>query len=112
MDVLGYRVPHFADPAFLNYIKGFILRRLGLRKKGSDGKSARLDGKNSMNPVDYWYETNPALRLFIDSFWENNQGQICDDGLLKDMSLLMGQEAVYDKLLCLNVLSAILKITG
>lgn len=111
MKIMGYRVPHFTDPSFPNYIKGFILRRLGIRKKGGDGKSIRLHAKNSMNPVDYWYETNPALRLFIDSFWKNNQSHICDDGLLKDMSFLISQNAVYDKLLCLNVLSAILKIT-
>lgn len=105
MTVLGYRVPHYLDPRFKTYLKGFILRRLGFRKK--DGQQTmRITSASSMNPVDYWYDTNLRLREFIQRFWKENQSIISDENLKADMESLIDQDAVYDKLQCCNVLSA------
>lgn len=107
MTILGYRVPHFSDPSFKRYLSGFILRRLGIRKKETQGHTLRIMTQKSMNPVDYWFSTNQYLRSFISGFWEENKKCIPYPDLKKDMELLMDSDAVYDKLQCCNVLSAI-----
>ena len=111
MSFFGVRVPHFSDPAFPQYVRGFILRRLGLRRKGKGLSTVVKDTPNNMTPVDFWYDTNPALKLFIESFWENNHTRVIDQDLLSDMGELISRDAVYDKLQCLNLLAAIVEIT-
>ena len=111
MTVFGTTVPHFKDPDFPRYIKGFILRRLGLRKKVSkptDGHTFTLATRNNMNPVDYWYATNPELKSFMDNYWNDNKDLVKDPQLKEDMRYLYEDcVAVYDKMQVLTVLSAI-----
>lgn len=115
MSILGYKVPAFADSAFPEYIKGFILRRLGLRKKVSaqtpieeSSHTRRLLTAQDMNPVDYWYETNEKLKSFMDAYWYNYKNIVEDKQLQQDMAYLYEQcDAVYDKLQVLSLLSAI-----
>lgn len=106
MKVLGYSVPHFADPRFKEYLKGFVLRRLGLRKKSGESHTIRMNTEKAMNPVDYWYNTNPNIRNFVDVFWKENKDIIPYQSLKNDMETLITQVAVLDKLQCCNVLSA------
>lgn len=107
MSIRGLKVPHFSDPAFPGYFKGFILRRLGLRKKGQLPKTIVLDTPNSMNPVDYWYRTNPCLKSFLNSFWDNCSPIIPYEDLHADMESLINEDALLDRLQCLSVLAAI-----
>ena len=107
MKVLGYEVPHFMDPNFGKYLHGFILRRLGLRKKGEKPHTIVQKSSYNMNPVDYWYDTNPSIKEFMDSFWEENNKIIPGIQLHDDMQHLFKDCVVYDKLQCLSVLSAI-----
>lgn len=106
MIVFGYSVPHVFSSRFPAYLKGFVLRRLGLRKKESQ-KSVRLDSPDSMNPIDYWYNNNPAIKDFVDSLWMADSSIVPYVDLKMDMELLMRQASVFDRLLCSNVLSAI-----
>lgn len=110
MTVFGVKVPHFSDAAFPKYLKGFIMRRLGLRKKGQKAKTVTIDTASNMNPVDYWYATNPYLKHFMDEYWETNKGILDDPGLRADMTHLYEDCVLYDKLQCLSVLSAIKRI--
>lgn len=107
MNILGYQVPHFTSPEFPAYLKGFILRRLGLRKKGDTNSTVVLDKLDNMNPIDYWYATNPAIKEFIDRFWAENEHYIPNTQLRDDMKLLYEDNALTNKLQCLSVLSAI-----
>ena len=111
MRVFGYEVPHFSEPGFRDYLKGFILRRLGLRKKVNrpkTGQTVVIASKNDMNPVDYWYATNPELKSFMDSYWVANNALVPDPVLREDMRRLYEDSAAaYDKLQALSVLSAI-----
>ena len=107
MHVLGYEVPHYSEPGFANYLKGFMLRRLGLRKKGEKPKTIVQKSAFNMNPVDYWYDTNPAIKEFLDAFWEENNALIPNKQLHDDMEHLFKDCVVYDKLQCLSVLAAI-----
>ena len=104
--VFGKRVPAPSNPEFPRWLKGSILRRLGLRKKGQKPKTITLATKNNMNPVDYWYQTNPRLKEFMDGYWEEHS-HLIPEGLLKeDMTHLYKDCVLYDKLQCLSVLSA------
>lgn len=111
MTVFGNKVPHFSDPDFFNYLKGFLLRRLGLRKKTAkpqDKHTFTLSTKDHMNPVDYWYATNPELKSFMDNYWNDNKDLVKDPQLKEDMRYLYEDcIAVYDKMQVLTVLSAI-----
>ena len=113
MTVLGRKVPHFSEPEFKTYIKGFLLRRLGLRKKTDrpkDGHTFKLATEKNMNPVDFWYANNPDLKAFMDGYWETNKALIPDPELREDMRFLYEDcDAVYDKLQVLSLLSAMKK---
>lgn len=107
MRVLGYTIPHYKEPEFDAYIKGFVLRRLGLRKKGAKPKTVVQKAGHSMNPVDDWYVNNPAIKHFMDTLWEESHALVSSPRLHEDMEHLYRDCVVYDKLQCLSVLSAI-----
>ena len=60
-----------------------------------------------MNPVDYWYETNPYIRSFMQNYWEENKHLIVDKQLSDDMNHLFNDCVLLDKLQALSVLSTI-----
>ena len=112
MRVLGYEVPHYSEPDFKRYVKGFALRRLGVIKKSKKQNTIVQESSYSMNPVDYWYKTNPAIKEFMDGFWGENHALILSQQLHDDMEHLFKDCVPYDKLLCLSVLSAVKLIEG
>ena len=113
MMVLGYKIPHILDyNSFTKYLIGFVLRRIGLRKKTIGFKTIVNKTKEHMNPVDYWYDTNPKIKQFMEDFWSENNECIPDNQLKQDMTHLFENCVVYDKLQCLSVLSAIKMITS
>lgn len=107
MRVFGYDVPHYSEPDFRRYIKGFALRRLGVVKKNKKQKTVVQNSSYSMNPVSYWYQTNPAIKEFADALWEENHRIIPTYQLHDDMKHLFKDCTVFNKLQCLSVLSAI-----
>ena len=110
MMVAGKRIPTLSNPEFLHWLKGSILRRLGLRKKEDKTKTNVLASKNNMNPVDYWYQTNPKLKAFMDGYWEENHYLIPEGQLKEDMEHLYRDCVLNDKLQALSVLSAMKRI--
>lgn len=107
MKVLGYEVPHYSEPGFKKYMKGFALRRLGVIKKDKNPKTIVQKSPYSMNPVDYWYDTNPSIKEFMETFWTGNNERIPNQQLHDDMEHLYKDCDVLDKLQCLSVLAAI-----
>lgn len=107
MTVLGKQIPTLTDKDFLPWLRGSILRRLGIRKKGEKSKTLKITTKDNMNPVDYWYETNPYIRSFMQNYWEENQHYITDEQLRNDMQHLFMDCVLLDKLQALSVLSTI-----
>ena len=107
MNVLGYEVPHFTDKGFKNYIKGFILRRLGFIKKGAAPKTIKLDSRESMNPIDYWYNTNPYFKSFLEQYWNENAHLLPNNNLGADMKHLYDDCVLYEKIQALTVLSVL-----
>ena len=112
MYVLGYEVPHFSErAAFKRYLRGFILRRLGLQKKGAKRKTITLASKFNMNPIDYWYNTNPFLRNFMQSYWSANSHLLPSGQMGDDMKHLFEDCVLYDKLQAMSVLGAIKQLS-
>ena len=108
MHVLGYEVPHFSErAAFKRYLRGFILRRLGLQKKGAKRKTITIASKFNMSPIDYWYNTNPFLRNFMQSYWSANSHLLPSGQMGDDMKHLFEDCVLYDKLQAMSVLGAI-----
>ncbi len=84
-----------------------MLRRLGLRKKDGKPKAVVQKTPYNMNPADYWYDTNPSIKVFMDAFWEENNSIVPYMQLHEDMEHLYKDCVVHDKLHCLSVLAAI-----
>lgn len=71
----------------------------------------RLSKKNaSMNPVDYWYATNPSLKADLDNYYNETLNCVSKryDSIKKDIELLY-KGCVIDKLLALTLLGALKK---
>jgi hypothetical protein len=107
MKVFGYEVPHWLEPNFKAYVKGFISRRLGLRKKGAKYKASQALTRWNMNPVDYWFMVNPALPAYVEKYYNDNMTYIADSQLNQDLSDLFNKTTIYDKIQAISVLSAI-----
>ena len=56
--IKGKRVP-------LNQLFPIFLRKIGLKKQS-------LESKNHMNPLEYWYQTNENLRIFMNDYFHKN----------------------------------------
>ena len=112
MIVFGKEIPHFKDKDFPIWLKGFILRRLGLRKKGQKAKTMVIASSNHMNPVDFWYQTNPFVKEFMHNYWDTNKHYIEDTQLKEDMNHLFNDCVLLDKLQALSVLSTMKLIYG
>lgn len=107
MIVLGYEVPHWTEPTFKRYIKGFILRRLGLRKKGEKPKPPQEFTKYHMNPVDYWFTINPSIYEFANTYYDKHILKITNDQIRKDIEELYNTETIYDKIQAISIIDAI-----
>ena len=107
MKLFGKQVPAITDKNFSKWLYGSMMRRLGLRKKGNAKKTMVVSTKEHMNPVDYWYQTNPFIKSFMQTYWEENQHYITDDQLKNDMQHLFMDCVLMDKLQALSVLSTI-----
>jgi len=107
MHLFGYKVPSVVDEHFLIWLKGSVLRRLGLRKKGAKPKTEYIPNSFSMNPIDYWYNNNEDLRVVLNNYWIKYEKLIDDKDLYSDMNHLFNDCVVLDKLQALSVLSTV-----
>lgn len=108
MKIFGHIIPHFTEPTFKKYLHGFIHRRLQCHKRNNQAK--RIPSKHNMNPIDYWYQSNPFLREFIDSYWKDNEYLLPHNQLGKDMLHLYKDCAFFNKLQALTVLAALKRL--
>lgn len=107
MKVFGYEVPHYSEPEFKVYLKGFIRRHFSFSRKKRISTTRTLSSKYYMNPVDYWYQTNPFLREFMESYWKENESLLPNDQLGEDMKHLFVDCVLYDKLHAMSVLATL-----
>lgn len=105
-----YDIPSIGNPLFGEYLKGFVLRRLGLRKKGGNVIEPLIPSAYDMNPLDYWYYTNQQLREFIDNYYHSTIELIKDVELRNSIKRLFTEGNAEEKTQCLSVLSLAKKI--
>lgn len=76
-----------------------FLHRTGLKKFG-------LANPYHMNPLGYWYDTNPALRKFTDEYFNQNIDLIANTELKNDCITLFTQGSMIEKNQVLTLLGA------
>lgn len=60
---------------------------------------------DNMNPVDYWYDRDPEVQIFLQKYYEDAIGASCiSNGLRADIRLLFEQGNVTEKAQALTVL--------
>ena len=84
--------------------KSRVLRHAFLKKIGL----LAGDRPKTMNPFSYWWDTDPALRAFCDTYYQDNTPRLtlCP-ALRDDVEKLYRSERVMDKMLALNVLGVL-----
>jgi asparagine synthase (glutamine-hydrolysing) len=66
-----------------------------------------VSNPQSMNPMDYWYEKNPEIRLYLDEMFQARiECTVFDEGLREDMKTMYHDGNFTEKCLVLTVLSA------
>lgn len=69
------------------------------------GLSKTSQGKNNMNPFDYWYQTNPGIRRFVDTYYAENIELCKGDGVYADMKKMFAEGNATEKLQVLTILA-------
>ncbi len=77
-----------------------LLNRFKFVKKG-------YNSVYNMNPIEYWLRTNNELKLFYESYFENNIDLVIDKDLKSDCFYLFNSGNAMEKTQVLSLLSAI-----
>ena len=94
-----------ADLSRRAYHKALKISRKALFKIGMVPSRVRPD--SSMNPYEYWYDTDPAVRTFFDTYYNKHFPLLSGHPLLsKEVETLYHSEVVLEKLMALTVLGA------
>ena len=107
INVFGHKIPAVNDKQFLIWLKAAIRRRVRSRKKYIKQQNVQTSSKESMNPIDYWYNESRDFRRFIDEYGLRWMPLLSDDGLSMDVELIFNKPSVIDKLQVLSLLSVI-----
>ncbi len=84
------------------------LRRALLPAFNKIGVIKQRATSNGMNPFQYWYETKPTLRVFIDDYYQDNSKLVSNNKVLaKECQIMMNSRYAFDKLMTLSLLGTI-----
>ena len=66
---------------------------------------SRVNPKSTMNPYEYWYDTDPRMREFFDTYYKNHIDLLSDKSeLRRDVETLFYSNIMLEKLMALTVL--------
>lgn len=72
---------------------------------------SRISPKSSMNPYEYWYDTDPKMRAFFDSYYNKHLELLSDKPeLRRDVETLFHSEMMLEKLMALTVLGMVSRL--
>ena len=72
------------------------------------GKAMNRPNRDSMNPMDYWYQSNTDIRKYMERMFEERMGSsLLSERLCADMKCLFSKGNFLEKTQVLTVLSAI-----
>lgn len=98
LNIMGRKIP-------LKKLPKKIINKL-LNAIGFD--QSRLNSKNSMNPLDYWYNNNIELKKFMDDYFKENIDRLDSNKELKDdCSYLYNNGKTVEKTQVLTLLSTL-----
>lgn len=85
--------------------KGLKIGRKLLFKAGMASSRIRPDA--SMNPYEYWYDTDPAVRTFLNTYFQEHIDLLRDHPKVsEELYTLYNSDAMLDKLMALTVLAS------
>ncbi len=78
------------------------------------GLSKSKEQMKGMNPFQYWFDTNPKISEFINSYYNANKHLLCtcSETMQGEVEKMMESSNVQDKLLVLTVLATIRRYFG
>ncbi len=95
-EIYGLRITAGSVPRFISG----VLRILRRRFYGNDYCT-------SMNPMEYWYASNPELRSIISAYYSENIGRLSNHpGLMKDAQNLYAEGTFLEKTQVVTLLAA------
>ena len=66
---------------------------------------SRVNPKSSMNPYEYWYDTDPKMGEFFDTYYNKHIDLLSDKPeLRRDVETLFHSDVMLEKLMALTVL--------
>ncbi|MBR4391759.1 MAG: hypothetical protein IKT08_06615 [Bacteroidales bacterium] len=87
------------------YHKGLKMGRKLLFKAG--WVPSRIRPEASMNPYEYWYDTDPRIREFFETYYREHRSLLVgSQTLLDEVDAMFRSDAMLDKLMALTVLGA------
>jgi asparagine synthase (glutamine-hydrolysing) len=93
-------IPYKGRKIPLKQIPSKVLNKLGLKQGGTNSKF-------HMNPLDYWYKTNPDLKKFQDTYFDQNIDRLSQfPDLRADCKFLYNEGTAREKNQVLSLLSA------
>lgn len=106
VSILGKQVQR---DKILQWMIGAVRRRLPaiFSKKNVNPLSSSFH----MNPLDYWYQTNPELKRMMDTYFNTHIDLVKNQYLKQDCHTLFEQDLLGDKLHVLSFLSALKFLT-
>lgn len=91
------------DLASRAFHKGQKISRKKLFKAGL--VPSRISPISSMNPYEYWYDTDPKMRAFFDTYYKDHIDLLSDKPeLRRDVETLFHSDVMLEKLMALTVL--------
>lgn len=104
------KLQKWSDSVEKLYHKGLKAWRLVFFKLGLVPSRVRPDA--SMNPYEYWYDTDPKMRAFFDDYYHENIGLISENKQLsKELEVLFKSRIVLEKTMALTVLGMAKKLS-
>ena len=104
------RLQKWIDYSEKLYHKGLKAWRLVFFKLGLVPSRVRSD--TSMNPYEYWYDTDPKMKAFFDDYYRENIGLISEnEKLSNELDVLFKSRIVLEKIMALTVLGMAKKIS-
>ncbi|MBO6027232.1 MAG: hypothetical protein J6P73_08310 [Bacteroidales bacterium] len=91
------------DLASRAFHKGQKVSRKLLFKAGL--APSRVSPESSMNPYEYWYDTDPKVKAFFDTYYKDHIGLLSHNAALQhDVEVMFQSEMMLEKLMALTVL--------
>lgn len=89
----------------LRVLCNILLLKVILPFKKKINYNSEWNYKGTMNPVEYWYEKNEKIRVFMNQYYEENIDYVEDEEINEYLKTIQKKGNVLDKMVMMTVLS-------